>query len=891
MPIGYLPFLLAATLAVVGCHSDTFSQAQKTQFGAKRLIAADTTDSPGVYVRFKLVEPTQTVYYVRLHGIGHVSPYYLAPTIIPRTADTDASKRVPSESFTDWFDLKGHAGSLLHKQRFNTGGVAEFLNVIVKFVTASDSTKYTVVIELADQPDEAFVVKRFEETFNDENGKTSFLASPNLREDADRLETAAQMTARRLRWATAASGGQRRSPQQHIIQTHLWTPQRSDLNVEEVKVLDLLGINTVTGLAPEARAAFPNIKDAHASYSTQFGPARTRAEIDQNMRTLANSENLQESHGVPFNFSDEVTARPAIGEDVQARAHFHEWLSQNNINPSQLGVNSLSEVTPLDNYAAYEQAKARNPSAAARVFYYTMRFRQVAGAKRLRWNTESFHKYFPSGWKTSTLTAVQLNGTGLGTGTKEIMGWGGYHLALDWFDLVRKKAVDLFAVEDWLGLQYQYGPYYTWEGFQLLGFQTAQYRSAGNNQDVPIITWITPSDAKNLRLKAHSALAQGSKHFYFWSYGPTPMSTENYWSDLRSMYDGIVRVTRQLASAEEILYPAKHRPTRVALLYSISSDIWQPYDYRNLLDRRGIYLSLVHDQFQVDMITEEDVEAGRLANYKALYTTDPNIKRQAVDKIVKWVSEGGYVFASGNAGTKNEFNEPVSGLANVLGVRAGATAELQVAPAALVDVIDNDDADEFTTSGRWTSGQDSRGHRGSLVYAAAGNGQTNATWTFTDLSPNTYQVSATWFPHSNRATNAPFTIRDGVNGPVLATTFINQQKAPDDFSDRGSQWENLKSVTITGKVLVVELANNADGFVIADAIRIQGHVPSYRYRAGLNGIPHLDRIAIDDEHKESLGPGFGVIGLRTDLQENGGTVVGRFGENLPAVVSHTFGKG
>ena len=53
---------------------------------------------------------------------------------------------------------------------------------------------------------------------------------------------------------------------------------------------------------------------------------------------------------------------------------------------------------------------------------------------------------------------------------------------------------------------------------------------------------------------------------------------------------------------------------------------------------------------------------------------------------------------------------------------------------------------------------------------------------------------------------------------------VNQQLAPDDFSTLGSDWEDLMTVQITGDSLVVQLSNLADGFVVADAIRIQSVV-------------------------------------------------------------------
>ena len=50
---------------------------------------------------------------------------------------------------------------------------------------------------------------------------------------------------------------------------------------------------------------------------------------------------------------------------------------------------------------------------------------------------------------------------------------------------------------------------------------------------------------------------------------------------------------------------------------------------------------------------------------------------------------------------------------------------------------------------------------------------------------------------------------------------VNQQLAPQGFSDQGSTWQDLGTFTITGNQLVVQLSDNANGYVLADAIRIE----------------------------------------------------------------------
>jgi hypothetical protein len=595
--------------------------------------------------------------------------------VLPAGADKEPARRAEAGQFTPWLDLGQLAGRRLHGRLRRSGGVAEFPNVTADFVCEAAVETRHVIIELATAPREDAIVKRFEESFR--GSLTSFLVSPHLRADAASLETAAQMTARRLQWARGASSGHRSSPQQLLVQTSFWSPQRPELNVQEAAVLHLLGFNLVGNQMPEVRQKFGFRVPGH-SHDVLFGPAATPGEIDALMKKHAAHQREPLGAGVPFGFSDEICARPPIGDDRLALQHFHAWLAQRRIDPRALGVSRLPDVRPIETPEQLRQRLPQGEAAARRVFYYTSRFRQHAATERIRWHTEAFHKHFPPGPMTSTLVADHpyFSGSGLGMGMTPNPTWGGSPLACDWFELARHKAVDMIGIEDWMGLQYMYGPNTTWEGFQLMGFQAAMFRS-GSRGELPIIAWITPSDETNLRLKSMSALCQGAKHFFYWTYGPTATSTENYWSDLRSAYDGIVSVTRKLAAAEHLLAPGKPRQTRVALLYSISSDLWQPFGYVHMLERRGTYLALVHEQYLVDMLTEEDIAAGRLDGYGVLYATDPCIAEAAQERIEAWVRKGGHLYGTTAAGSRNEFDEPVAGLARVFGIEPQVKVEVQ----------------------------------------------------------------------------------------------------------------------------------------------------------------------------------------------------------------------
>ncbi len=631
-----------------------------------RLLAGD------VFVRLTMLEPRTGKYHVVFGGTLHKCDpvWYLRDRVWPSGGAVAAGQPTP------WFNVSQYAGKNFHGRMNRAGGVAELPYITADFIATPPAERRRVVIEIASAPDAGAVVKRFEESYA--GSLTGFLVSPDLKADAELLETAAQMTERRLGWARQASGGKRVAPRKLIFQTSLWGGQRHELNRKDMEVLWLLGFNVVGGQWAGMRQEFP-FGIPGGLYSAPFGPsAADPGHADRAVQKIWEGRKAAPwEAGMPFNFSDEITA-PGIGTDTNGLAWFRRWLAEQGVRPADLGASDLQQVLPIETPDALRARQKADEKTANRIFYYTSRFRQAATTQTFQWLTAALHKYFGPGALSSTLVADHpyFSGTGLGMGLGPNPAWSSTPLAADWFDLARRRAVDLIGIEDWMGLQYMYGPRFTWEGFQLMGFQGAIFRS-GSRGELPVIAWITPSDATNLVLKSSSALCQGVKNFFYWSYGPTATCTENYWSDLRPAYDGLVRMARQLAAAEAIIAPGKTRPTRLALFYSISSDLWQPFGYVHMLERRLTYLALVHDQFLVDFLTEEDVLAGRLKDYAALFVADPCVQTAAANAIAGWVQAGGQLYGSCAAASRNEFNEPAPGLAAVFGIEPEVKTTVQ----------------------------------------------------------------------------------------------------------------------------------------------------------------------------------------------------------------------
>lgn len=142
-----------------------------------------------------------------------------------------------------------------------------------------------------------------------------------------------------------------------------------------------------------------------------------------------------------------------------------------------------------------------------------------------------------------------------------------------------------------------------------------------------------------------------------------------------------------------------------------------------------------------------------------------------------------------------------------------ATVVDPVAP--LVQIVDNGNAGS-SQSGTWqkTSG---KGYQSDIQTANKGTGQAVYSWNFANLPAGQYRVYATWTTASTNASNAPYSFFDG--GTKLATVAANQRLAP------GASWKLLGTVSSVSGQLTVKLSNNANGKVVADAIRIERVIP------------------------------------------------------------------
>ncbi len=185
--------------------------------------------------------------------------------------------------------------------------------------------------------------------------------------------------------------------------------------------------------------------------------------------------------------------------------------------------------------------------------------------------------------------------------------------------------------------------------------------------------------------------------------------------------------------------------------------------------------------------------------------------------------------------------------------------------ASLVRTID-DGQTGFKSVGGWEpfGGQ---GFQNDVEFVPAGSGSRVATWLF-GITPGQYRLAVTWSPHANRASNAPYLVRDG--GSSIVSLALDQRQAPDDFSDQGASWEYLGGILkLTSTTLVVSLSDQADQYVIADAVRFEriGDLPAGPEIQVLDGATEVS----DGTGQVNFGTNFvGVPSQRTFRVRNTG---------------------
>ncbi|HRH44832.1 MAG TPA: hypothetical protein PKY82_24550 [Pyrinomonadaceae bacterium] len=615
-------------------------------FGITKMEAQQTQQSP-FFMRFKIVQPSEGKFKIASGGYRHMGGKTWSDWYFP-----NVTTNVSGGTWSNWMDMTNYPW---HEKLNRAGGIAEFPSIRLAANLEDSITPVnncTFAVQLADAPDEKNVLVSFTE--NSESNTIIFLAPYPLREHFKEFETGSQMTARHSQWAKEVIGEKPPVLKKFDIITQFWGTVDPSLERQNIETLKLLGFNVIGNINPKlAREAAMRTY----GYTWLYAPEPEFVEPTWKSTVTTFDQNSEDGkwkyQSMPhWVISDEVSGVDIINVPTKYNKWFRDYLRSKGLTDKDLGQ-PIDEVE-YPAKAMYEPTLPQNaPLQTRKIMYYAGKFGQWWSAKQLRQINDLIRETFPG-----KQTEILLPSHGfLGNA------WNAYNLGfsyrmLDIFEVGQQESVTQFSTEDWLGLNYMYWTDYTWTGGQTFAYLNALTRSAADGHPIMLRGLLTNSDEKYLRLKAFSSLGQGAKSFFYWTYGPTYIGTENYWSDIRGMYHGIAKVNRDLEKSEDIIFPAKTVTDPVAILYSVSHDLWNTNNQGPFVEKRLLWHALRHLQVQPNFLREEDVEGGKLKDYKVLYITDRCITRKASEAINKWVKDGGILYLAAGAATRDEFNEP-----------------------------------------------------------------------------------------------------------------------------------------------------------------------------------------------------------------------------------------
>jgi RHS repeat-associated protein len=115
-----------------------------------------------------------------------------------------------------------------------------------------------------------------------------------------------------------------------------------------------------------------------------------------------------------------------------------------------------------------------------------------------------------------------------------------------------------------------------------------------------------------------------------------------------------------------------------------------------------------------------------------------------------------------------------------------------------------------TAVGTWASSTAVEGYLGANYQShAAGTGTASFTWTGAIPQAGDYRVYARWSAHPNRATDAKYTVTHAAGESTIT---VNQQQ-------NGASWNLLGTFSLGAGSAAVSLSDQANGFVVADALK------------------------------------------------------------------------
>jgi hypothetical protein len=256
----------------------------------------------------------------------------------------------------------------------------------------------------------------------------------------------------------------------------------------------------------------------------------------------------------------------------------------------------------------------------------------------------------------------------------------------DPYVLSRMKACGYLFTEDWL-----YDPQ-----AEFVSFDGSRMRSAaeigGRKWGMYQIPMRPNLRETGLQQKVLSAVAHGASAVEHYRFGPRTLNSQESWSDYPDIYHRVIASHKLIAPAVPYMKDRKWAGAGVSVVApryayawdlrtqapNLATPVGDPGSYSPALysmdyieERFGIWLAMAHGGVPMHHPDETALNLAGLIDQKIVFLTPPNLSADGMSGLLDWVEAGGVLMLSPGAGRKDEFDQPLTMLADRAGVGGG----------------------------------------------------------------------------------------------------------------------------------------------------------------------------------------------------------------------------
>jgi hypothetical protein len=606
------------------------------------------------YVRVTLGEGYEKPAYIHIFADHYHAPWYqhyslgksgAVPQVSPKKGDL-----LKSGESTPWCNIT----PMIYQ---DSGAM---LNITARYAYTEYAERLRATFEFATSPDEKSIVRTIK--LDNHPGTVAIFLPPNLLTAGNlaQFKTDREIAEETGRLADAhdwPTHGKTREKFPFFVTAAVnskFTPRDADVLEREEKTLSYFGfsdehLHRIGGawLTKDKSYCNPDLEKMEQKF--QRDAAEFKADGGK-VQDITFCELTDEPTGQPL----EIAAK-----DASYAVHFREWLKSIGQTPESLLVKNWDDVKIVTS-AQRDQFPA--------LYYFSQRFRTRALGDLMAVQRKIAEKAYGG---TFPVLANFSDGA-VYTGNF-------YAQGVDYFELLDSPDQNAIWGEDWSNGASTY---------QCASFNVDLMRAAARERGQVIGHHLVAHANRkpwDIKLKATSEAARGVKIFNNFCYGPTwatheggPYWRTHVWQAKPETWNANAAITREFGAVEDLLLTAMPAPAKVALLYSSASDAWTVEG--NLaygFDRMHTWIALSHAQMPVDVLSEAQVSRDLLEGYKVCYFTGPNLTIAAAEKLKQWVQNGGTLWLTAGAASRDEYNRPLHVLDDLFPAKRGEVTEWQ----------------------------------------------------------------------------------------------------------------------------------------------------------------------------------------------------------------------